>query len=163
MVRQRSTGHVIDLNTFFKNEVATTRLLLLGTNTDLPPQPLVDMGRRYDWKFVFPTMNDENRQRVLTGSKGPVSHRRRHGYMSPREYTQLCKQEDAVATELQRHAQHKTNVLAIVPTSFIVQDSLPSRLYKLGVRPQETTTLTFGEGFVGEWILVSPTSCASTA
>ena len=162
MVRHRSTGHIVDLNTFFKKEVAATRLLLLGTNADLPPQPLVAVGRQHDWKFIFPSMHDDNmQQRIVTGSKGPATHQRRYQYMSAREYSKLCKQEDAMAIELQRLLENK--VLAIVPTRFIVQDSLPSRLCKIGMRPQETTTLTFGEGFVGDWILVPPASCESAA
>ncbi len=160
MVRDRSAGHIVDLDRFFKNEATSTRLLLLGSNAaDIPPAPVVRMGQQHEWTFVFPTsLNDEDAQRVVTGSsKRSRSHQRRYAYLYPQEYTKLCKQEDAVALELSRLVHEKPRVVAIVPTAFLVHDSLPSRLQKLGVWPR---TVSVGEGgYQGEFIVVRAPSC----
>lgn len=161
MVRHRQSGKIVALDHFFKNEVVATRLILFGTtSTNIPPQSVVTTARTHHWKFVYPSSDKEA---VVTGAKGAATHQRRHSDMSPGEYAKLCRVEDAVAMDLRDKLVEEPSVVAIVPNQFIVHDSLPSRLRKMGVKTQQTTTLTDGGGgFVGDYILVSAT-CESSS
>ena len=128
MVRHRQSGKIVALDQFFKNEVMSTRLILLGMTANaggVPPPPVVTTERAYHWNFLYPSSDKEP---VVNGAKGAATHQRRHSYMSPGEYAKLCRVEDAVALDLRERLVEEPSVVALVPNEFIVSDSLPSRL-----------------------------------
>lgn len=153
MMKHRPTSNIVDVNTFFTEQ--KTPLVLLGTD-EIPPRYFLDMGRKHDWKFIFPSFDLTTR-----GIPGPLSHRHRHNYLSSLEYWKLCCKEVSVVKSLQltvRAAASDEKFVAIVPNEFIASDSVPQRISN----NIHITTISFGNNrFVGEWTVIDNNVCSS--
>lgn len=155
MVTHRPTHKTMDIQTFFRREIADTPLILLGIDEAPPPRVLVNVAQQHQWRLMYPSVTNADLAYGVKGKPGPPSHQRRYRYLTKNDYTKICRNEDAVALDITAMVEQHAHVMAIVPSRFIAGDSVPHRLQKLHPK---TLSLAGGQGFVGEWVLLPSAS-----
>lgn len=156
MMKHRPTSKIVDVNTFFAEKKP---LVLLGID-ELPPRQFIDIGRKHDWKFVFPSV--ELTTQNIDCTPGPLTHQHRYNHLSTLEYWKLCCKEVSVVKSLQMTIgvadTTDEKFVAIVPNDFIASDSVPRRISNT----INVTTVSFGNNrFVGEWTVIDNNVCSS--
>lgn len=154
MVADRLTGKIVDTDTFFKHQNTP---ILFGTDEPAPPRHLVDVAGSHGFRLEYPSIPQNIAS--MPGKPGPPSHQYRFRRLSRYDYIQLCQLEDAIAMQLLPQDQSKIKIMTIVPSRFVMPDSVPSRCRGKGV-----TTMSMGSHSIGRFVLLPETNeaCSSS-
>lgn len=148
IVTDRMTRVHTDIHTFFQCQ---EHPILFGTDEPALPRHLVTIATQHGFALTYPRLATDLAR--MPGLPGPPSHQYRFRQLPLQEYKKLCQLEDAIARDIEAN-----KTMTILPSNFVYEDSVPSRLKKKHV------TLSMGEPPVGRFLLLpsNDNACSTT-